>query len=175
MQELKIYKSPWKAIRMMLLCSVFVVPSAFLLLATNESRWQLWLSIGFFGLGYPLGIFQLLDRRPQLIINEIGIFDRTAHHDFINWELIQGAYLAEIHNQPFICLVIDEAFEPSRTKGKFKRGLADLNKAMGFQELNISLGSVNTNAQRLAELILAMRDADKPERVFLVEKALANL
>ena len=151
------------------------MPSAFLLARSVDTSWQLWFAIGFFGLGYPLGIWQLLDSRPQIIINEIGIFDRTTHHDFINWEIIQDAYLADIHRQTFICLVVAEGFEPSRSKGKFKRGLADLNKAMGFQELNISLGSVSIDARRLAGFILAMRDADKPERSFLVEKAIANL
>ena len=175
MQELKIYKSPWKAIRMMLLCSVFVVPSVLLLTLGGDKSWQLWLGAGFFGLGYPVGIFQLLDRRPQIIVNEVGIFDRTAHHDFINWELIEDAYLVEMHRQPFICLVVDEAFAPSRTKGKLRRGLAELNKSLGFQELNISLGAVSTNPVRLAAFILAMRTAEKPERSHLVAQATAKL
>ncbi|RZJ57431.1 MAG: hypothetical protein EOO55_03400 [Hymenobacter sp.] len=174
MKEIKIYKSPWKAIKIMLLCSIFVVPSILILLRSSDSPWQLWLSIGFFGLGYPLGIVQLLDRRPQIIINELGIFDRTTHHSFINWEIIQDAYLVEMHKQPFICLVVDEAFEPSRTKGRFGRRMAQLSKEMGFQELNIALGSVTLKAERLADFILAMRAAEKPARVFLVEKAIDN-
>ena len=175
MEELKIYKSPWKAIKMMLLSSVFVLPSLWLLVWGQDKSWQLWMAVGFFGLGYPLGIWQLLDRRPQIIVNEVGIFDRTTHHNFINWELIEDVYLVELHRQPFICLITDEAFAPSRTKGNLGRSMAQLSKKLGFQELNISLGSVSTNPERLAAFILAMRDADKPERVFLVKKALAKL
>lgn len=175
MQELKIYKSPWKAIRLLLLCSIFVVPSVLLLTWGGDKSWQLWVGAGFFGLGYPLGIFQLFDRRPLIIVNEVGIFDRSAHYDFINWELIEDAYLVKMRQQCFICLVINEAFEPSRKQGKFKRGVAELNKSLGFQELNISLGSVSTNPERLAIFILAMRTAEKPERTELVAKAIANL
>jgi hypothetical protein len=174
-KELKIYKSPWNAIKLLVGCSMFVALGFFLLREPNTPRWVAWLSIGFFGLCLPVGLFQLFDRRPQIIVNELGIFDRTTHRNFINWEIIQDAYLVEIHKQPFICLIVDEAFEPSRTKGKFGRSLAQLNKAMGFQELNITLGYVSVNAERLAEFILAMRSAEKPERVFLVEKAIANL
>jgi hypothetical protein len=175
MQELRLYKSPGRAVRLILLCSIFVVPSALLLLYDDRAPWQLWLGIAFFGLGYPLGLYQLLDKRPQIIINEVGVFDRTAHQEFINWEIIQDVYLAKMHNQHFICLVVDEAFEPSRTKSAWKRGLAQLNKDMGFQELNINLAYIKVDAQRLAEFIALMRTAEKPERTFLVEKAIANL
>lgn len=175
MKEIKIYKSRWKAIKMMLLCSIFVVPSAYVLLRYDSSPWQLWLSVCFFGLGYPFGIFQLLDRRPQIIINEIGIFDRTTYHSFINWEIIQDAYLVEMHRQFLVCLIVDEAFEPSRTKSRFKRSMAQLNKELGFQELNISLSAVAIDAERLATFIIAMRAAEMPERAFLVDKAIANL
>jgi hypothetical protein len=134
-----------------------------------------WAAIVFFGLGLPLGVYQLLDRRPQIIINELGVFDRTTHRDFINWEIIQGAYLVEVHKQPLLCLVVDEAFEPSRSKGRFGRGVARLNKDLGFQELNLALGSVAVDAERLAAFILTMRTATMPERTFLVKRAIANL
>ena len=141
----------------------------------DAPRWVAWMSIGFFGLGIPVSLFQLLDRRPQIIVNDVGVFDRMMHHEFINWTLIQDVYLAEVNKQTFVCLVVDEAFEPSRRKGKFKQGMANLNKELGFQELNISLGFVNTNALRFAEFILAMRGAAPPERGELVRKAIANL
>jgi hypothetical protein len=165
MIEYKLYKSPWKALKLMLLCSPFVLGGLFLPVS-HGMGWFKWLSVSFFGLGYPIGLFQLLDRRPQLIINEIGIFDRMIHKDFINWEIIQDAYLAEVHNQKFICLVVDEKFNPSRMKF--------LSKAMGFQELNISLGNINVNAERLAEFILAMRFAERPERPEMIRKALSR-
>jgi hypothetical protein len=175
MQELRLYKSTSRAVRLLLLCSAFVVPSALLIAYDDNYPWQLWLSIAFFGLGYPLGIYQLLDKRPQIIINEVGVFDRTAHQEFINWEIIQDVYLTKMHDQHFICLVVDQQFEPSRTKSAWKRGLAQLNKELGFQELNINLTYVEVDAQRLSEFIALMRTAEKPERTFLVKNAIANL
>jgi hypothetical protein len=32
-----------------------------------------------------------------------------AYIDFINWNLIEDAYLVNVHNQKFICLIIDDA------------------------------------------------------------------
>jgi hypothetical protein len=175
MIEYKLYKSPWKALKLMLLSSLFVFGGIFMLNQPNPPKLITWLSILFFGMGYPIGLFQLLDRRPQIIINELGIFDRTIHKDFINWEIIYDAYLVKLHGQKFICLLVGEHFEPSRTKGKLGKTMASLSKAMGFQELNINVGQVKVNADRLTEFILAMRKADRPGRETLLKKRLPNM
>ena len=59
---------------------------------TAPSNWVGYLIAALFALGYPVGIYHLLDRRPQIMINEIGIFDRRTYKDFINWDVIQRAY-----------------------------------------------------------------------------------
>ncbi|MCU7551380.1 hypothetical protein OCK74_19820 [Chitinophagaceae bacterium LB-8] len=175
MTEYKLYKSRSKAVKLLFLSSIFVIAGIFLLNQPNTSKAMSWLCILFFGLGIPIGLFQLLDRRPQIIINELGIFDRMVHQDFINWEIIHDAYLVSIHRQKFICLVVDEQFEPSNAKGKFGRNMASLSKAIGFQELNINVGNVDVDAERLMAFILAMRTADKPSRETLVKKAIPSM
>lgn len=175
MKEFRLHKSRWKAAKLLLGCAAFVALGCFMLGQPDAPRWVAWASIGFFGLGIPVNLFQLLDRRPQIIVNDVGVFDRIMHHEFINWEIIQDVYLAEVNRQVFICLVVDQAFEPSRRKGKFRQSVASLNKELGFQELNISLGFVKIDAFRFAEFILAMRGAAPPEREALVRKAIANL
>lgn len=154
--DIKLYKSPWKAVKLMLLCSIFVFTGLFLLTTPDAPKWVGWLSICFFGLGYPVGLFHLLDRRPQIIINEIGIFDRTTYRDFINWEVIRDAYPIDISGQKFVCLVVDEAYEPSTKKGKFSKSVSNLSKDIGAQELNISLGQTMVDEIRLTAFILAM-------------------
>jgi len=153
---------------------LFVIGGIFMLDRPNTSAVMAWSCILFFGLSYPLGIFQLLDRRPQIIINELGIFDRMSHRDFINWEIIQDAYLAHVHGQVVICLVVNQQFEPSRTKSKLKKKVAGLSKALGFQELNISLANVKVDAVRLTEFIVAMRTADRPTQNALIKQALPD-
>ncbi len=163
MKEIKLYKSPWRAIKLILLCSIFVVGGYFILIDTDSPKWIGWFNICFFGLGYPIGLFHLLDRRPQIIINDLGIFDRTTYEKFINWEVIWGAYPIKISGERFICLEVDPTYEPSRRKGKVGRTLSRLSKGIGAQELNISLGQVSIDNKKLVEFILAMIDA-KPEQ-----------
>ncbi len=165
MTEIRLYKSPWRAIMLILICSAFVLGGIWLLDSDASPKWVSWASIGFFGLGFPVGLFHLFDRRPQIIINETGIFDRTAYKKTINWEIIHDAYLAEIHHQKFICLVIDEDYEPSRSRGKLYQKSAEFSKSLGFQELNISLGQIKVNEKKLLEFVQAMIVADKDEKV----------
>ncbi|MBL6446846.1 hypothetical protein JMN32_11020 [Fulvivirga sp. 29W222] len=165
MQEIKLYKSPWKAIKLLLLSSVFVIGGIWLLTSTSAPKWVGWVSVCFFGLGYPIGVFHLFDRRPQIIINEIGIYDRTTNQDSINWEIIQNAYMTNVHGQKFICLQVDESYEPSKKKGKWHKNFAQLNKSLGFQEINISLGQIKIDETRLMDFINAMACVDKTERV----------
>lgn len=174
MKEFNLYKSRRKAVKLILSGLFFVIVGFFLLYLPNTSKFVAWLFILFPGLGIPFGLFQLLDRRPQIIINELGIFDRTIHQDFINWEIIQDAYLVVIHQQKFICLVVDEQFEPSKKQGKFRKKMAILSKQMGFQELNINVANIEVDEEKLIEFILTMRSADIPYRETLITKRLSN-
>jgi hypothetical protein len=139
-----------------------------MLTKTDTPKWVCYLNIGFFGLGYPVGLSHLLDRRPQILINEVGIFDRTTYKDFINWDVIQDAYPIDISGQKFVCLVVDEKYEPSTKKGKIAKSLSNFSKEIGAQELNISLGQITIDEVKLTEFILAMinvRPEDRKERL----------
>ncbi len=169
MKEIKLYKSRWRAIKLLLLSSIFVIGGIWLITSTDDSKWVGWMSIIFFGLGLPIALFHLFDRRPQIVINEIGIYDRTTKLDFINWELIEDAYLTDVNGQKFISLIIDEKYEPSKTKGKKFQRTAKLNKAFGFQEVNISLGQIKIDEMKLMEFIMAMSGADNTQRKGLIK------
>lgn len=171
MKEIRLYKSPWKVIRMILLCSPFVAMGVFILTLADSPKWVGWLNILFFGLSYPIGLYQLLDRRPLVIINEIGLFDRRISNKYINWDIITDAYSAEVHKQKFICLVVKEEFEPSKTKGKWvRKKAAAFSKALGFQELNIALGVISIDEVKLTQFILAMISAEKTQREEMITK-----
>ena len=172
MKEIKLYKSPLRAIKLILLCSIFVAIGVWVIRTGDMPTWIAWPTTVFFALGYPVGLFHLFDRRLQIIINEMGIFDRTMHKDFINWEIIQDAYIIDIHGQKFICLVVDEQFKPSKRKGRLYRQAAKLSKAIGAQELNLSLGQIKIDVPRLTEFILLMRTAKRPDKSDSVTKEL---
>jgi hypothetical protein len=173
MPEIIFYRSRPKALKMILGSLAFVLLGVWELQSGAVPAWIAWTSILFFGIGLPLGLFHFFDRRPQIIINEIGVFDRTTHADFINWELIQHAYPIKISGQPFICLVVDEQFKPSKKKSFLQRQIAKMNEAVGAQELNIQLAQVGkVDMTQLTEFILLMRTATRAERKEQLLKAL---
>ncbi|WP_350293844.1 STM3941 family protein [uncultured Croceitalea sp.] len=168
MTEIKLYKSKKRAILVMAMCAPFVVLGVLIL---GKNPWIGWLSIGFFGLAFPLGIFNLLDKRPAIVLNELGIFDRSINKDFINWELIKDAYPISINKQKFICLLIDEKFKPSKKKGQFYKSVAKLNEAIGAQELNINLGQIQKiDEVALTQFILKMSKATKTDKATLLKE-----
>lgn len=125
-----------------------------------------WLGLCFFGLAIPLGLFTFFDPRPVIIINETGIFDRTAYKDYINWNIIDNAYIASVHKQDFICLIIKDEFKHLIPTKK-------LSLAMGFQELNIHLGQVYIrDIDKFGQFIIAMSKADNSTRNRLLENGI---
>ncbi|MFD0751553.1 STM3941 family protein [Mucilaginibacter calamicampi] len=164
MIELKFYKSSLKALKLLLLASPFIAFSLFDIVnhANTMPLWFAWFSLCFFGLAIPVALFHLFDRRPQIIINELGIFDRMAYKEMVNWELVQDAYRADIHGQKFICIVLDEKAIPLL---KGNKNLKNLSKAMGFQEVNLSLGQLKKSDQEKIEwLIINLMNADPLKR-----------
>lgn len=171
MTEIKLFKSPWRAIKLILLCSIFVGLGIWGIKTGSIPSWVAWFNISFFGLGYPIGVFHLLDRRPQVIINEIGIFDQTINSDTVNWEIIRDAYPINIHQQKFICLVVDVEFKPSRSKGILYKQIVKFNESIGAQELNVSLGQIQIDEFELTEFIHLMIKATSLDRNNLLIKA----
>ncbi|WP_299136759.1 STM3941 family protein [uncultured Tenacibaculum sp.] len=176
MIEIKLYKSKKKALKLFFLSIPFIVIGIWMITRAESSetyRIMGWIGTCFFGLAIPVGLFHLFDKRPQVIINEIGIYDRTTHSEFINWEIIKDAYSINIYGQHFICLLVPGNFRPSKKKSKFYKGIAKLNEELGAQELNIQLGQLEMDTIKLTEFIIAMTHAEKSKKAELI-KTLPN-
>ncbi len=173
--EIKLYKSKRKALKLFLLSAPLFAGGIWMIVRDDSSQTDLimgWIGTCLFGLAIPVGIYHLLDKRPQVVINEIGIFDRTTHEEFINWDIIKDAYPINIYGQQFVCLLVAENFKPSKKKGLLQRGFAKLNKGIGAQELNINLGQLDANSFKMTDFILAMIHADKSKRLELISAVL---
>jgi hypothetical protein len=159
-------------VKLILLCSVFVGGGFYLLTKSHAPLPVVgWLNILFFGLGYPVSLYHLFDRKPQVIINEIGILDLNTYTGFINWEVIRDAYPMNLAGEKFVCLTVDERYEPSLKKGKFARTISRLGKQRRAQELNISLGQVSVDEQKLATFIKDMIKATPSTRQPILESS----
>lgn len=130
------------------------------------------LTISFFSLGYPVGLINLFDRKPQIIINETGIRDWTTNQDLIKWELIKDAYPVNIYNQKVISLMLDKNFIIKKRKYKWA---AAFSKSVGAQEVNILLGQVKFDQILFTVFIKQMSLADGNERKILINKLAENI
>ena len=142
----------------------FVLGAAYALFYDKGTlpTWLGWTCLVFFSSAIPLALFNLFDRRPQIIINETGIFDRTSYKDFINWNTIDHAYWTMIQRQQFVCLILKDEYK-GLIKGNAK--LKQVNQALGFQEININLNSVsNVDQEKLTALIVNLAGAKPMDR-----------
>lgn len=173
MTELRLYKSKKKALVILLLAIPLIYLGVWLIVRENSSetdRIMGWIGTIFFSLGIPVGLFHFFDKRPQVIINEKGIYDRTTHKDFILWEWIQEAYPVNIYGQHFICLAISEEFRPSKKKGKWHQFFAKINETIGAQELNINVSQLQIDTFLLTDFVIAMTLADAQQKVQLIKE-----
>ncbi len=164
MIEVKLYKTTLKGLKILALTIPFVV-SGIWMISNNESSG--WFVALFFGLGIPVALFHLLDRRPQIIINENGIWDRTTNQDEVKWEQIQGAYPLDIYGQNFISLVVDDTFV---FKQKQYKWAAKLNEEIGAQKLNLHLGQLKMDENKMTAFIQEMTETEKQNRLTIIKK-----
>ena len=153
----------------MLLSTPFVIISLYnILIHSIKMPLALdWICLCFFGLGIPLSIYNLFDRRPEVIINSEGIYDRQTTKDFIDWKLIEDVYLKDMQvsrlsNQNFLCLKLVPNANPALKRFKL---LNETNRKMGFGDVAIALNQLKNNDwQKVADFTKEMLHADASAR-----------
>jgi len=170
MIDVKLYKSPFKGLKLIAITIPFVVAGIWMVLKESPGSNNYimgWLCISFFGLGIPLGLFHTFDRRPQIIINENGIWDRSTYQDEIKWEQINGAYLLEINNQKFVSLIVDDTFELKKKQFKWA---AKVNEAFGAQKINLNLSQLKKDEHQMTAFIKEIIAVNKSNRKDIIKK-----
>lgn len=165
MTEIKLYKSPWKALKTFAFAAPFIAIGIYLLTKPDSNSTDLfigWFGLIFFGLGIPVGLFHLFDRRPQIIINELGIWDRTTKQGLIHWELIEGANPVNFLGQKLICLQLDKTFEIVNKQSKWA---TFLNTSKEAHKLNLHLEQIKKiDPIKFIALIKSMSELNPSER-----------
>jgi hypothetical protein len=167
--EIKLYKTTTKGLKILGMCLPFVAIG--LWVVTHEPTGTInyfmgWFCTCFFGLGIPVGLFHAFDRRPQIIISENGIWDRTTSQDEVKWEQIIEAYPLDIYDQKFISIVTDDTYVFRKKPYKWA---AKISETIGAQNLNLQLGQLNIDANELANFINRLCEASIEERRKLIK------
>ena len=173
MTEVKLYTSPLKGLKIFAFTIPFVIMGICMI---NKDSGEIgntvyhiigWLCVCFFGLGIPIGFFQVFDRRPQIIINESGIWDRTTKQNEIKWEQIESAYPLDFHGQKFVCLVLCDTFE---MKKKLYNWAAKLNEEIGTQKVNLLMSQLRINEHEMTTFIEEIIKTAKQDRQTIIKK-----
>lgn len=175
MTEIKLYKTKDKGLKIAALAIPFVVIGIWMISQASLGATDYilgWICTCFFGLGIPVGLFQAFDRRPQIIITENGVWDRTIKQDEIKWEQIIEANTLEIFDQKYISLVTDDTFIFKKKQYKW---VSKMNKAVGAQQLNLHLGQITVDENQLADLINKLSKTQKEDREKLIQEFKASL
>lgn len=173
--EIKLHKTTNKGLKLLALTIPFVVIGIWMINkeSINTTNYIMgWICTCFFGLGIPIGLFHIFDKRPQIIINEIGVWDRTTNQEEIKWEQIIEAYPLDIFDQKFISLVTDDSYI---FKKKTYKWASKINKAVGAQQLNLQLGQINIDENQLTELINKLCKARKEDRIKIIKEFKHNI
>lgn len=169
MTEIKLYKTTTKGLKIIGMTIPFVVIGLWMITDNPSGSTEYimgWVGTCFFGLGIPVGLFQTFDKRPQIIINENGIWDRTTNQGEIKWEQIIEAYPLDIAGQKFISLVTDDTFVFTK---KLYKWAAKINEEIGAQNLNLSLGQINIDECDLTNLINELSKTERKERKKIIQ------
>ncbi|HMG92746.1 MAG TPA: hypothetical protein VK589_21965 [Chryseolinea sp.] len=161
--EITLYKSPKKAFKLILISSIVAVCAMFVLVTIDAPTTAWYVIIGVYGLVYPVALFHLFDRRPQIVINEIGIFDRRTCKDFINWKVIKRAWAQDAMVVSDVFLLVDDKYLSSLKKAAVNR------PRMIYPEIRahlvvISVGQLAVDPFKLTEFILKMIKASQEGR-----------
>lgn len=142
-----LYSSRAKYIKLLLGSLLFVAGGVFLVTShhTAEKLVVGWLCIGFFGLGVPIALKQLLSSKPRVVITDAGVLDHTLGVGIIEWSDINAARVVTIHKQAFITLALADDEKYLSRIPKWQKTMAQANAAMGCEKININLSGIKCN------------------------------
>lgn len=135
---------------------MFVAIGIFILSIENDLKSIIigWSCIVFFGFGVLTFLWQIFDTRPRVVIDQIGVFDRTLGVGIIEWQDIEHAYLNSIMKNDFISLVLKNPEKYLQKTSKPKAKLARYNKTLGFETININLSGVNIDSKEVFDIFI---------------------
>ena len=101
-----------------------------------------WGIVAFFGVCAAAFAWQLFDRRPRVVIDDSGVFDRSLRVGTIPWSQIEDAYPKSIATAHFVCLVLRDADAWLARLPAWQRSLAERNVPLGFEPFSVNLSGL---------------------------------
>ncbi|MGY3213608.1 hypothetical protein [Mucilaginibacter sp. HD30] len=174
MPEVKIFKSKWKAIKLILLSLPFLLAIVFFNHYDNGSQlspWTYWPSVLILGCILGFGVFNLLDERPEIVINEYAIFnrmtftmfDKSENKGVTKWENIKKVSY-KVYRGSYKGLPLSK--KNSIIIFLYKPNVKE--KSHLSKYVHMPLEQLRINGIKLTQFIDSMRLADIPTKIKLL-------
>ena len=151
MEKLIIKNARWKHVLLLIASVAFVVAGVAMVI---EGNWFGWVGITFFGAGALVFVWQIVDERPRLVIDERGVLDRTLGVGWIDWLDIEAARVMSIAGNDFIALELRNPEKYWVRLSNVKRAMASANRRLGFSDFNLNLSGVEAKTEEVFELLM---------------------
>ena len=166
MKEIKLYKSPIKSLRLLFMSSLFVFPSIWFIMNEDKTKIIFWLCLLFFGIGFLISLYNILDRRPQIVITKFALWDRASGQGTIKWESIEEANEVQVYKQVFVALKTNESFVMKR---RIYNWAKNLNKMVGAQDVNLNVSYTKVDVEKFITFINIMKNENVENREQVME------
>lgn len=124
--------------------------------ASSAVRIKGWFVLAVFGPCVPLFAFAFFDRRPRLVFDAHGVFDRTLWVGTIAWSDIVDADLARLGGGHFIRLMLkDESVYLDRLS-PFMRKVVRANRLVGGNAFNLNLSGIAASPKEVLAALQIM-------------------
>lgn len=166
MFEIRLYKSRRKSLGLLIGSSTFTLAIGFILYKDISQNIWLYLGLILFGLAVIISLFNLVDQRPQIIINGDGIFDRNNKLGVIPWRNILFAETFSIKGQTYIGLHCNENFTSAKRRYRWEDALKE---KMNVPEIGIYTTPLKVKSEALCKLINEILESEPKDHKIIVE------
>lgn len=152
----EVFVARGRNILLLLVACAFVAAGVFLLIQGDpDARWIAIACILFFGACAAVFVRMIVDARPRLVFDDVGVFDRTLGVGRIPWDEILAADWVSLNGNHFICLLLRDEAHWLAKLSPLQRRLAWANRGLGFGSINLNLSGLAVDPAVVFSLVQA--------------------
>lgn len=167
---LKIYKSRKKAGYLFLFAVVFVFFGVFLL-EDNQRVVIGWSCIILGGFGMLYTLYAWFNRKPQIILSDIGISARTFRNEVIEWDAITASDEFFFRGQYYIRILVDKDYKPQIPRSGWFYRIDRIYAKNGVKAVYLNTNMLDVSSAQLNRFIHKMVLSNDAERKKMLNTA----
>lgn len=166
MFEIRLYKSRRKSLVLLLISTILTSATVFVLYKDINHSVLIYIGLILFGPVVIIGLFNLVDQRPQIIINGDGIFDRNNKLGVIPWHNILFAETFSIQGQSYIGLHCNENYTSAKRRYRWEDAIKE---KLNVPEVVVYTTQLKVKSEPLCKLINELKESAIKDHKIIVE------